>query len=254
MGTACRPLDRGACSRTGLTVPAAYRLNPGLALCYCSSRKMGTNRESGLSNRQGKETAPSGTDARGDDEVINRVRGGDIEAFSILVRRYQKRMLNIAYRMCGDYEDSCDIVQESFISAFKALKGFRGDASFSTWLTGIVMNNARNRIKQRKGLQALTVSLDAGTQEAPCGHEIPSTDRSPFEQLGNKDIQAAVQACLGMMEPEFREVLVLRDFQEHSYAEVSEILGLAEGTVKSRLFRAREALKECLKKKLGDMF
>lgn len=190
----------------------------------------------------------------GDNEVIDRVRGGDIEAFSILVQKYQKRMLNVAYRMCGDYEDSCDIVQDSFLSAFKALKGFRGEASFPTWLTGIVMNNTRNRLKQKKSFHSSTVSLDGQGQESSCPHDIPSGDRSPFEQLGNKEIQAAVQACIGTVDPEFREVMVLRDIQQYSYSEVGEILGLAEGTVKSRLFRAREAMKECLKKKLGSVF
>lgn len=216
-------------------------------------QKMGTNRASGLSNEPEKGAAPEDI---GDGEVVARVRGGDIESFSILVRRYQKRMLNVAYRMCGDYEDSCDIVQDSFISAFKALKGFRGEAGFPTWLTGIVMNNARNRLKQRKGVQSRTVSLDAaggqGQDNAP--GDIPSSERSPFEQLGNKEIQAAVQACIGTVEPEFREVMVLRDIQQHSYSEIGEILGLAEGTVKSRLFRARECMKECLKKKLGGVF
>lgn len=186
--------------------------------------------------------------------MIDRVRGGDSEAFSILVRRYQKRMLNAAFRMCGDYEESCDIVQDSFLSAFRALKQFRGEASFPTWLTGIVMNNTRNRLKQKKSFLVSTVSLDAQGQEGFCFPDIPSGELSPFEQLGNKEIQAAVQDCIGTIEPEFREALVLRDVQQYSYAEVCAILGLAEGTVKSRLFRARAAMKECLKKKLGGVF
>lgn len=189
-----------------------------------------------------------------DDEVIGRVRGGDVEAFSLLVRRYQKRMLNTAFRMCGDYEDSCDIVQDSFIAAFKGLKGFRGESSFPTWLTGIVMNNARNRLKQKKSLRSSTVFLDEKGPQDSCFPEIPSAVESPFEHVGNKEIQAAVEACLQTIEPDFREALVLRDIQQYSYAEVGAILGLAEGTVKSRLFRAREAMKECLKRKLGGVF
>jgi len=214
---------------------------------------MGTNRASRLSNQTDRGESP---ETGGDNDVIDRVRGGDVEAFSILVRRYQKRMLNAAFRMCGDYEESCDIVQDSFLSAFKALKQFRGEASFPTWLTGIVMNNTRNRLKQKKSFHLSTVSLSIGGQgpEDFCHSEIPSGELSPFEQLGNKEIQAAVQACIGTIEPEFREALVLRDVQQYSYAEVSAILGLAEGTVKSRLFRARAAMKECLKKKLGGVF
>lgn len=210
-----------------------------------------------MSNEAGTGAAP---EEIGDAEVVERVRGGDVEAFSILVRRYQKRMLNAAYRMCGDYEDSCDIVQDSFISAFKALKGFRGEASFATWLTGIVMNNARNRLRQRSGGRFKTVSLDsvetAGGrgQEGPRAPDIPSGERSPFDELGDREIQAAVQACIGTVDPEYREVMVLRDIRQHSYSEIGEILGLPEGTVKSRLFRARECMKECLKKKLGGVF
>ncbi len=169
---------------------------------------MGTNGVSRLSNKSDKGADP---ETGGDKEVIDRVRGGDVEAFSILVQRYQKRMLNVAFRMCGDYEDSCDIVQDSFLSAFKALKGFRGEASFPTWLTGIVMNNTRNRLKQKKGFHNTTVSLDGQGQEESCPHDIASGDQSPFEQLGNKEIQAAVQACIGTVDPEFREVMVLRD-------------------------------------------
>jgi RNA polymerase sigma-70 factor (ECF subfamily) len=216
--------------------------------------EMGTKSASGLSKETGTGAAPEET---GDAEVVERVRSGDIEAFSILVRRYQKRMLNVAYRMCGDYEDSCDIVQDSFISAFKALKGFRGEASFPTWLTGIVMNNTRNRLRQRSGARFRTVSLDAAGGPAEEGRrppDIPSGEPSPFDELGDREIQAAVQACIGTVEPEFREVMVLRDIRQHSYSEIGAILGLPEGTVKSRLFRARECMKECLKKKLGGVF
>lgn len=211
---------------------------------------MGTKSASRLSNQTEKGESP---EAGGDNEVIDRVRGGDVEAFSILVRRYQKRMLNAAFRMCGDYEDSCDIVQDSFLSAFKSLKGFRGEASFPTWLTGIVMNKTRNRLKQ-KGLHNSTVSLDGEGPEGSCFQDLPAGDRSPFEEMCNKEIQDAVQSCIGTVDPQFREVMVLRDIQQYSYSEVGDILGLAEGTVKSRLFRAREAMKECLKKKLGGVF
>ena len=83
-----------------------------------------------------------------DNHYVALCQGGDTNAFQVLVERYQKKMLNIAYRITGDYEEACETVQEAFLSAFKAIKKFRGEAAFSTWLTGITMNHARNRLKK----------------------------------------------------------------------------------------------------------
>lgn len=187
-----------------------------------------------------------------DIEVVENVLRGDVEAFSSLVRKYQKKMINTAYRMTGSYEDACDIVQDSFIAAYKALSGFRREASFQTWLTGIVMNNTRNRMKQRKVRESVTVSL-GGTDEQNSGcPELPSGDRSAFEELDRREIQQGIEHCLGTLGADFREVIVLRDIRQHSYTEISAMLGLADGTVKSRLARAREMMKDCLRKIFGS--
>ncbi|HET6490181.1 MAG TPA: sigma-70 family RNA polymerase sigma factor [Syntrophales bacterium] len=181
---------------------------------------------------------------------------GNTDAFEVLVERHQKRMLNLAYRMLADYDEACDVVQEAFLSAYRSIRTFRGESKFSTWLYGIVVNHARNRMKQaqsrlRHGTRLIDdpVELRDGSQQ----REIPDCGESAVEQLEKKEIEARVQACIRTLEREQREVLVLRDIQGFSYEEIGDMLKLPEGTVKSRLFRARAALKDCLVNVLGDL-
>ena len=191
-----------------------------------------------------------------DNHYVSLCQGGDTNAFQVLVERYQKKMLNIAYRITGDYEEACETVQEAFLSAFKAIKKFRGEAAFSTWLTGITMNHARNRLKKiRSHSHHEGVSIDdpIETETGQIFYDHPSQEEPIIEQLEKKELQAKVQECIGTLDDEFREVLVLRDIQEFSYDEIHAILNIPEGTIKSRLFRAREALKNCLKKVIGDL-
>ena len=191
-----------------------------------------------------------------DNHYVALCQGGDTNAFQVLVERYQKKMLNIAYRITGDYEEACETVQEAFLSAFKAIKKFRGEAAFSTWLTGITMNHARNRLKKiRSHSHHEGVSIDdpIETETGQIFYDHPSQEEPIIEQLEKKELQAKVQECIGTLDDEFREVLVLRDMQEFSYDEIHAILNIPEGTIKSRLFRAREALKNCLKKVIGDL-
>ena len=191
-----------------------------------------------------------------DEHYVALVRNGDTDAFRKLVERHQKKMLNIAYRMTGDYEEACEVVQEAFLSAFKASTKFRGDAQFSTWLTSITINHARSRIRQitsrflREG-SSTDDPLDTDTGRVI--REPPSGDASPEERLAQKEIQQKVQDCIGSLDTEFREVLVLRDIRGFSYDEIHVILNLPDGTMKSRLFRARESVKNCLKKAFGDL-
>lgn len=204
---------------------------------------------------------PEPTDAQdrsiGDDDAgfVARCRRGETEAFAVLVRRHQKRMLNIAYRMIGDYDEACDAVQEAFLSAWRAIGKFRGDARFSTWLCGIVLNEARDRLARRAVRARSEGVLPA--QSAASDREGPSAafccgQASPAEAVERRERDAQVQQCIGALDPEHREVLVLRDIQGYSYDEIGAMLKLSEGTVKSRLFRARGALKENLLKILGD--
>ncbi|MCU0596091.1 MAG: sigma-70 family RNA polymerase sigma factor [Desulfobacterota bacterium] len=193
-----------------------------------------------------------------DDEDVKAVllcQKGDVDAFEILVERHQKRMLNVAYRMLGDYDEACDVVQEAFFAAYRAIRSFRREAKFSTWLYGIVVNHARNRIKQaqsRSRHETRSIDDPVELKEGRLQREVSDCGESAVEQLEKKEIEARVQECIGALETEYREVLVLRDIQGFSYDEIGELLKLPDGTVKSRLFRARAAMKDCLAKVLGD--
>jgi RNA polymerase sigma-70 factor (ECF subfamily) len=186
-----------------------------------------------------------------DNDVVSSCRKGDTAAFETLVNKYQKKMLNIAYRITGNYEDACEIVQDAFVSAYKGIKEFQGRAKFSTWLYTITVNLSRNRLKQMKTeMNQKAYSLDdpVFADEETLNFEPPSGEPTALEMLEKKDIQQKVQECINSLDSDFRAVVVLRDIQGFSYDEVSVILDVAEGTVKSRLFRAREMIKNCLQK------
>ncbi len=184
---------------------------------------------------------------------------GEVEAFGVLVERHQQRMLNVAYRMIGNYEDACDAVQEAVLAAFRAIRQFRGEARFSTWLYGIVVNAAKNRRKQMNRVQARFCSGVSCPGDPPNGEEdgwkgpAASAPRdSLLDELEKKEREALVQEGIASLEGDQREVLVLRDLQGLPYDEIAAILQLPLGTVRSRLFRARIALKDALLARIGD--
>jgi RNA polymerase sigma-70 factor (ECF subfamily) len=191
----------------------------------------------------------------GDAHVIARVQQGDVDAFEILVTRHQKRMLNIAVRLLGDYEEACECVQDAFVAAFRNMGRFRGEAKFTTWLTTITLNHARNRLRQMKsraGRIAYSLDADVKTGDGEIRIDPPSREQSVLDSLQEQDLKTRVGDCINALDPEYREVIILRDLQDFSYGEIGSTLGVREGTVKSRLFRAREAVKECLKKAWGN--
>ncbi|MDD3844917.1 MAG: sigma-70 family RNA polymerase sigma factor [Syntrophorhabdaceae bacterium] len=191
-----------------------------------------------------------------DSQYVALCREGEPAAFEVLVRRHQKRMFNIAYRMTGNYEDAGDVVQEAFLSAYRTIKQFRGEAKFSTWLYGIVVNHARNRMRQtnsRSYHEPVRFDDPPSREEGGPAIDPPSRDISAVDLLVQKETQQKVQSCINGLDKEHREVLVLRDIQGFSYEEITGMLGIPDGTVKSRLSRARNALKDSLKKVFGDI-
>jgi RNA polymerase sigma-70 factor (ECF subfamily) len=190
-----------------------------------------------------------------DDQVlVAACRRGDVSAFESLVLRHQGMALNVAFRVLGNYEDACDVTQEAFLAAWRKLGEFRGESRFSTWLTAIVVNLCRNRLQQRQSRQRREAfSLDDPPPGgcAALAAALSSGAPSALQQLEEEELRRAVQRCIKALDDGFREVLVLRDMQEFSYEEVGAALGLPEGTVKSRLFRARDAVKNCLKRSVG---
>ena len=193
---------------------------------------------------------------RDDDlEYVSLCKKGDVDAFEVLVRRHEKRIFNIAYRIVGDYDEACEIVQEGFISAYKNIKGFKGKAKFATWLYAIVINGSRNRLKQlrsRRYREGCSIDDPIMTPDGEIAADPPSREPSALDRLEARDVQQRVQGCINTLDAEFREVIILRDIQGFSYEEISAMLKVPEGTVKSRLFRAREAMRACLQDFMGD--
>jgi RNA polymerase sigma-70 factor (ECF subfamily) len=191
-----------------------------------------------------------------DNRYVSLCKKGDTDAFEELVRRHQKKMLNVAYRMLGNYEEACEVVQDAFVSAYRHIRHFEGRSGFSTWLCSIVMNLSRNRLKQmntRLRLEPLSLDDPVSAEDGSMRFE-PASDRpTALENLEKRDLQARVQQCIGNLDADFRSVLVLRDIQGFSYDEIGKTLKITAGTVKSRLFRAREAVRDCLKKALGRL-
>jgi RNA polymerase sigma-70 factor (ECF subfamily) len=190
-----------------------------------------------------------------DHTVILRCKEGDVDAFEELVRRYQKRMFNIAYRITGDNQDSAEGVQDAVVAGYRNLRNFRGEARFTTWLSTIVVNLSRNRLRQiktRAHREMLTVDDPVETNDGAVNSEPASYEMSILEKLQNRELRQEIQECMQLLDSEFREVIVLRDMQGFSYREIAEMLKVAVGTIKSRLSRARESMRNCLKKTRGD--
>ncbi len=189
-----------------------------------------------------------------DTELVSLCKKGDVDAFEALVRKHQKRMLNVSYRITGNYEDACEIVQDAFVSAYKSIRHFEEKARFSTWLCTIVINLSRNRLKQLK-IQSYREEFSRDDPVVADGSRIniepASGEPSILERLEKKDMEQKVQGCIESLDTDFRELIVLRDIQGFSYDEISGMLKIPEGTVKSRLFRARDVLRDCLKKVAG---
>ncbi len=191
-----------------------------------------------------------------DTVLVTSWRGGEISSFEALVVKYRKRIFNIAFRITGDYEDACEVAQDAFVAAYRGIEAFRGAARFSTWLTSITLNLSRNRLQQTHTKRRNEVHpLDGLGEGGDYGstHDRLSPAPSPLEQLERRTLHEKLRECMGALSVEFREAIVLRDLHDYSYDEICTILEVREGTLKSRLFRAREQVKDCMKRAMGDL-
>ena len=175
-----------------------------------------------------------------ENEIIRSVLRGNVNDFEKLVTAYEKNVYNIALRMVGDPEDAADMTQETFIKAYRALSGFRGDSKFSSWLYRIASNVCLDFLRSRS--RHPQVSLSTVDEDDRATFELPDMRQNPEEQLMKKLGMEAVRRGLEQLPEQQRQILVLRELGGLSYAELARILGIEEGTVKSRIFRARKRL------------
>ncbi len=174
-------------------------------------------------------------------EIIERVLGGDANAFEELVLRYEKTVYSLAVRMVSDREDAADMTQEAFIKAYNSLSSFRGDSRFSVWLYRITTNVCLDflRSKSRRPQLSLTVVDDA---DEDVQLDIPDPAADPEDQLMKRLGMQSLSEGLKLLPDKQRQILVMRELGGMSYAEIGAALSLEEGTVKSRIFRARKRL------------
>ncbi len=179
--------------------------------------------------------------------LVQRTLDGDLDAYDVLVHRYQRQVYNLAYRMLSSSEDAGDLVQETFLRAYNALSSFRQDASFLTWLYKITSNLCIDQMRARKSKGAL--SLDFELEE---GRE-PMADRThgPEETVVRGAVSDIVQREVMNLPEKYRIVVVMRHLQGLSIEEIAGQLHLPSGTVKTHLFRARDMLRERLRPVLG---
>lgn len=183
-------------------------------------------------------------------EFIEKLRAGDAAAFDVLITRYAGDVFALLYRLTEDPAEADDLVQETFLSALKGIKGFRGDAELKTWLFRIAVNHSRNRFRwwKRRG-RAVTVSLDAtiGASETRIEETVESTGPNPEQAAIGRERQAALRHALVRLPETYREAVILCDIEGLSYDEIAQVLEIGLGTVKSRIARGREELRRMLK-------
>ena len=184
--------------------------------------------------------------------LVERARGGDRAAFERLVAIHLPRVWRVVWRVVRDDADADDVSQEAFLTAWQSLPGYRGECRFSTWLHRIAVTRALNHLdRSSERMRRASVPLEAGPGDDPDGppHPIaalPDGGPSPLQALEGRDLMRRLAECLGKLPAAWRAVVALRDGESRSYEEMAAVLGIALGTVRSRLARARFALKECV--------
>jgi RNA polymerase sigma-70 factor (ECF subfamily) len=174
-------------------------------------------------------------------ELVNRVQSGDKSAFDLLVLKYQHRIGAVIGRFVPDYAESQDIAQESFIRAYRAIGNFRGDSQFYTWLYRIAVNTAKNHLVAMKR-RPPTSDVDADEAEHYTGASRMHDHDTPEHELLREEIAREVSATVEALPEELRRAITLREMDGLSYEEIAELMDCPIGTVRSRIFRAREAI------------
>jgi len=181
-----------------------------------------------------------------DQQLVVRVQKGDNTAFDLLVRKYQHKIAKLVGRYVRDHAEAEDVTQEAFIKAYRALRGFRGDSAFYTWLYRIAVNTAKNYLESR-GRRPVSLDLELEGLEMLDDSESLREQATPERQLLTGEIATTIQQVLDLLPADLRMAITLREIEGLSYEEIAEIMDCPIGTVRSRIFRAREAVDKELK-------
>ena len=186
---------------------------------------------------------------RKDTELINAFKDGDSLAFHELVLKYEDRVYNHCLRLISDEEESFDLTQEVFLKVFRKIKNYEHTYAFYTWLYRITVNSCIDYMRRKKRMVpsiSLSMTSHDNAMESGREHDIPDTTFTPTSHYEKAELNTKLNEALEQLSEKLRIILVLKEMEGFSYEEIAEILGVSRGTVKSRLFRARERLKELL--------
>ena len=183
-----------------------------------------------------------------DQMLVERVQAGDKQAFDLLVKRYQHKIIGLVGRYVHDHSEALDVSQEAFIKAYKALKNFRGESAFYTWLYRIAINTAKNHLVARSKRPP---DRDLDYQDLEADPELRDLE-TPENNMHRDEMFAVMNRVLEQLPEELRVALTLRELEGMSYDEISEVMGCPIGTVRSRIHRAREAIDNELKPMLSS--
>ena len=205
-------------------------------------------------------TNPAATPAVVNDEspLVALAQTGDAEAFTTLVRRYERKIYRLAKNITQNDEDAEDVLQETFLKAYENLPGFHGNSKFYTWIVRIAVNEALMKLRKRKGDRFVSLDEPITSGEEEVKREIAVWEDNPEQHYSSEEMQKILNDAVDTLKPDFRTVFVLRDIEELSTEETAETMGISVPAVKSRLLRARLALREKLtrqfKRKGDDVF
>ena len=191
-----------------------------------------------------------------DRELVQKCQAGEMNAFQDLVSRYHQKVYMVILGLLRNREDALEVAQETFFRALRKINSFQGDSSLYTWIYRIAVNLCKNRVKylKRRKTEAQD-EYEALAERSPmtAGSGMTSGDIArPDHMVEGMQLERVVQICIVELDPDFREVLILRDVEDLSYEELCEVTGLPDGTVKSRLHRARAMLKQAVERKMGE--
>ena len=177
-------------------------------------------------------------------ELIQQSCAGSIDAFEQLILLYEKRVYTIAYKYMGNHEDASDMAQEALIKAYQSIGSFRGEAAFDTWLGKITANRCLDELRKRKKLQTTSLEDTLELEEGSVKKELESPAVTPEEHAVQQETAAYMQMLIGELKEEYRVAIVLREMDGYSYEAIADSLSCSVGTVKSRISRARQYLRE----------
>lgn len=184
--------------------------------------------------------------------LIKLSKAGNTESFEQLIAKHQKKAFNIAHRMLGNREDANDVTQEALVKAYNGIKNFKGKSSFSTWLYTIVNNACIDFIRKNRKANVVYIDQEYERDGGTYKIQLSNNENTPEQLFEKKAVQKLVHRSIGELDYNYRKIIVLRDIEHFSYREIAQILGCPEGTVKSRISRARNNLKAIIGEKLRD--